>query len=65
MFSSVDNLEFEECFMNWITSISTLATGQVISIDGKTIRGAKSQGKKSAIHMVSAWACENNYKNRK
>ena len=37
-----------------------LITGQVIAIDGKTIRGAKSHGKKSAIHMVSAWACENN-----
>ncbi len=30
------------------------------AIDGKTIRGAKSHGKKSPIHMVSAWACENN-----
>lgn len=60
VFSSIDNLDFERCFTEWITSISTLSTGQVISIDGKTIRGAKSHGKKSAIHMVSAWACQNN-----
>ena len=60
MFSSIDSLEFENCFIEWITSISTLSTGQVIAIDGKTIRGAKSHGKKSAIHMVSAWACDNN-----
>jgi predicted transposase YbfD/YdcC len=60
VFSSIDPLEFEQCFMDWISSISTLTTGQVIAIDGKTIRGAKSHGTKSAIHMVSAWACDNN-----
>jgi len=60
VFSSIDSLEFEHCFIEWITSISTLSTGQVIAIDGKTIRGAKSHGVKSSIHMVSAWACENN-----
>jgi len=31
----------------------------VIAIDGKTLRGAKSHGEKSPVHMVSAWACEN------
>jgi NADH/NAD ratio-sensing transcriptional regulator Rex len=46
--------------MEWISSISTLTTGQVIAIDGKTIRGAKSYRKKTAIHMVSAWTCDNN-----
>jgi len=60
VFSSIDSLEFEKCFMEWITSISSLSTGQVIAIDGKTIRGAKSHGKKSPVHMVSAWACDNN-----
>jgi len=45
VFSSIDNLDFERCFTEWITSISTLSKGQVISIDGKTIRGAKSHGK--------------------
>ena len=60
MFSSIDSLEFEQCFIDWISSISTLATGQVIAIDGKTIRGAKSHGKKPPIHMISAWATDNN-----
>jgi predicted transposase YbfD/YdcC len=60
VFSSIDNLEFEDCFVEWISAISTLTNGQVIAIDGKTIRGAKSHGKKSTIHMVSAWACDNN-----
>jgi predicted transposase YbfD/YdcC len=60
VFSSIDNLEFEYYFIEWVSCISTLSSGQVIAIDGKTIKGAKSHGKKSPVHMVSAWACENN-----
>jgi predicted transposase YbfD/YdcC len=60
VFSSLDSMKFESCFIEWVNSISDLSKGQVIAIDGKTIRGAKSHGKKSPIHMVSAWACESN-----
>lgn len=60
VFSSIDSSLFETCFTSWVNSISKLTKGQVIAIDGKTLRGAKSHGKKSPIHMVSAWACENN-----
>jgi len=59
-FSAIDSEQFESCFIDWVNSIVDLSKGQIIAIDGKTIRGAKSQGKKSPIHMVSAWACENN-----
>ncbi len=59
MFSAIDSEKFESCF-EWVHSISDLTKGQVIAIDGKTIRGAKSHGKKSPIHMISAWACDNN-----
>lgn len=34
--------------------------GQLISIDGKTIRGAKNHGVKSPVHMASAWANDSN-----
>lgn len=60
VFSAIDSTKFEECFVNWVNSLSKLSKGQVIAIDGKTLRGAKSHGKCSPIHMVSAWACENN-----
>lgn len=60
VFSSIDSEQFESCFIEWVSSLANLAPGQVIAIDGKTIRGAKAGGKKSPIHMVSAWACENN-----
>lgn len=40
--------------------MTQLTDKEIIAIDGKTIRGAKRKGKKSPIHMVSAFACENN-----
>lgn len=51
--------EFREAFINWIESIKTLMQNEVVSIDGKTLRGShnKRDGK-AAIHMVSAWASE-------
>jgi len=45
VFSSIDSDQFESCFMDWANSISELGKGQVIAIDGKTLRGAKSSGK--------------------
>ena len=60
VFSSIDSSQFETSFIDWVNSISTLSKGQVIAIDGKTLRGAKSKGKKSPVHMVSAWASQNN-----
>ena len=60
LFSAIDSVQFEKYFTQWVTTISSEGKGQVIAIDGKAIRGAKSHGKKSPIHMVSAWACQNN-----
>jgi predicted transposase YbfD/YdcC len=60
VFSSIDSNQFETCFIQWVNSIADLSKGQIIAIDGKTVRGAKSHGKKSPVHMVSAWACETN-----
>lgn len=60
VFSSIDSGQFENCFIDWVSSLVNLTGGEVIPIDGKTIRGAKSNGKKSPFHMVSAWASNNN-----
>lgn len=60
VFSSIDSEQFESCFMEWVGHLVNLTDGEVIPIDGKTIRGAKSNGKKSPFHMVSAWATNNN-----
>lgn len=60
VFSSIDSDQFEACFMDWVSQLVKLTNGEVIPIDGKTIRGAKTNGKKSPFHMVSAWATNNN-----
>lgn len=59
MFSAIDNKQFESCFIKWVQSLVELSPKEVVAIDGKTIRGAKSKGKKSPIHLVSAFACAN------
>ncbi|MGH7486981.1 MAG: ISAs1 family transposase, partial [bacterium] len=52
--------EFEKCLLSWITALHEVTEGQVIAIDGKTLRRSFDQaGGKSAIHMVSAWATAN------
>lgn len=52
--------EFEQCLLSWITSLHQVTDGQVIAIDGKTLRRSYDRASsKSAIHMVSAWATTN------
>jgi predicted transposase YbfD/YdcC len=50
----------EKCFMEWVEGIREKIPGELIAIDGKTIRGSKDMAKnKKAIHIVSAWAASN------
>ena len=52
--------EFEECLLSWITALHKITAGQVVAIDGKTLRRSfDAASSKSAIHMVSAWATAN------
>ncbi len=60
VFSSIDPEQFERCFMDWVIDLVDVTDGEVVPIDGKTLRGAKTNGKKSPVHMVSAWASTNN-----
>jgi len=53
--------EFEKCLLSWITTLHEITDGQVIAIDGKTLRRSfDAASSKAAIHMVSAWATANN-----
>lgn len=60
VFAMIDPDEFKHSFLNWIQAINQLTKGQTVAVDGKTLRRShdKNNGK-SAIHMVSAWACAN------
>jgi predicted transposase YbfD/YdcC len=58
--AAIKPAEFEKCFLNWITAMQDITDGQVIAIDGKTLRRSfDTASGKSAIHMVSAWATAN------
>lgn len=60
VFAALDPDELGKCFLTWTQSVSRLTKGEVISIDGKTLRGSRDKSNKSIVHMVSAWASTNN-----
>ena len=60
VFSALDPLVLENCFLGWVKAVAKLSAGVVVSIDGKAIRGSRQAGGKAIVHMVSAWASENN-----
>ena len=60
VFGMLDPEQFATCFSQWVASVSQLVQGEVVAIDGKTLRGChdRSNGR-GALHLVSAWATEN------
>ncbi len=59
VFEKINPKVFERCFQKWVQSIVETLGAQVIPIDGKTLRGDYDrEQKKSALHLVSAWASE-------
>jgi len=59
VFSMLDPEPLEACFLAWVREVAQLSQGEVVSIDGKAIRGSRQAGNKSIVHMVSAWAQAN------
>jgi len=58
--AAIKPAEFEKCLLSWITALHEITDGQVVAIDGKTLRRSFDEASgKSAIHMVSAWATAN------
>jgi len=60
VFAVLDAEHFQDCFVDWIQAVEKVTKGQVVAIDGKTLRRShdRSLGKE-ALHMVSAWATGN------
>lgn len=56
----LDPVQFQACFLNWMQAVAEATQGEVVAIDGKTLRRSFDTGTaQRAIHMVSAWATEN------
>src|SRR5215510_12773694 len=52
--------EFQQCFLRWMQAVSEVTQGEVVAIEGKTLRRSFDRATgKGAIHMVSAWASAN------
>ena len=59
IFAIIRPKEFERCFINWVKSVVTVPDKEIVSIDGKTLRGTQdSDDNLNVIHMISAWASE-------
>jgi len=60
VFARLNPQEFQAGFLKWVQAVSQLTQGQVIAVDGKTLRRSHDRRLgKNAIHMVSAWASAN------
>jgi predicted transposase YbfD/YdcC len=59
VFARLDPDQFRACFMDWVRMVFDLTEGQVVAVDGKTVRHSyDNRLGKNAIHMVNAWATD-------
>jgi len=57
VFARIKPSELQKCFIGWMEEVYEKTEGELINIDGKTLRGAKEAGSsRSLIHMVSVWS---------
>ena len=60
LFARLQPEQVQQCFLNWVQAVFDISGGQLIAIDGKTLRGSyERESKRGMIHMVSAWASQN------
>ncbi len=54
VFAQLDPEQMQQCFLSWIEALSQLTAGEIVAIDGKTLRHSyDSCNGKGAIHMAS------------
>jgi len=60
VFARLEPEEFSGRFLAWVQEVAAMTRGEVIAIDGKTLRRSHDRAMgKAPIHMVSAWASAN------
>jgi len=57
VFQSLDPEQFSDCLARWTQSVRTVLGGEVVALDGKTLRRALNKGEDPRV-IVSAWATE-------
>lgn len=59
VFEALDPTAFERCFRGFIAELAKPFAGEVIAIDGKSVRGAIDKaGSTTPMHLVHVWATE-------
>ena len=58
VFRRLDPSAFAEAFLGWVKGVRAKIPGDVVALDGKTLRSSLAEGK-PALHVVSAWSTAN------
>lgn len=59
VFSRLDPEAFAACFRDWVQALSPSVAGEVIAVDGKTLRHSFDTAcQQNPLHLVSAWAVQ-------
>ncbi len=60
VFEQLNPEQFQQRFRTWIAAVEEVTEGQVVAMDGKTLRRSHDRAAgRAAIQMVSAWATAN------
>jgi predicted transposase YbfD/YdcC len=60
IFAMLSPKRLEQAFREWVSAVASLTKGEVVAIDGKTLRRSfQKAGSNAFVHMVSAWAAGN------
>ena len=61
VFQRLDPDEFLRCLSSWVESLCTRTSGEIVTIDGQTLRGSDDRafGGRGQRNLVLAWATEN------
>ena len=61
VFAKLDPKQLNQCLIEWINQVQVISKGEIVAIDGKTIRGSFDTATgKGSLHLVSAWARDAN-----
>ncbi len=58
VFGLIDPAHFHEVFLTWTQSLRHAVAGEVVAIDGKSLRGSATVAS-GPLHLVNAWASAN------
>jgi predicted transposase YbfD/YdcC len=58
VFGLIDPTRFMDCFISWTQGVRRVIAGELVALDGKTLRGSRTRGR-GPVHLVNVWAAQN------